>query len=819
MSWPFSMEKSRPQLSLAELFQLRWFLGGALGLLSGWTLFYMEVDAILALALLTLAVPVFTFWPHLSRLLPGFFHRLAFPLIVTIFALDLWANREPLPAMIRLDLLLLGYRCVSPRGRREDLQLILLALFVVVVTGVYTVSPAFVVQILFFTGAALALLLTVTLSDARAGGAASADAAPGWERVRWRELFGRVRAVTDLRVAALGCALFAGVVACSVVLFLALPRVEISNDFFLDRLITKKSRTGFSENITFGEVVDIAEDHGMAFAVDVSDPAMVPAEPYWRMLVLDEYSGDGFRMSAGLTANFSAREKAQLHNGFGSSDDGGRTTWTIFYQPGVSRYLPLMGGFRRIGFNEPQPLRLSSALRLAALQTEPAKMIPYRVEGMDTDGILRDRRFAVEREVRPAGRRFGWPRMRDENWADAPPAPLLPPDNPPPDDPSTDDSTTDDGSEPPPRNAPAVASGDGPRRSAEEDPENNAPPAPTFLEIGRVRPEDKARLDAWVAEIGGAGEGGADFARRAGAWLQSRHSYSMRSRTPAGDGDVLIRWMASTEPGHCELFAGSLVLLARAAGVPARLVTGFKGGVWNETSGHISVKNSDAHAWTEIWEESLGSWLRSDATPGARLTPSLNAEDQPAGGVSLMGRDEGWGARIDGLRVFWYRRIVSFDQNSQIELLRGTKDRIEKTMAAAAKGFEERIREIGEWVRQPWDFSRVAGIALTVGICSGLAAWWRARGQAWWMGWRSRRSASHGHDPVRREAGRWLQRLARDEAERGDWSAADPVRGRLLAVRADLLRLRYGARESWTAPAKVFRRARRAHREARAARA
>src|SRR5690606_16799365 len=150
-------------------------------------------------------------------------------------------------------------------------------------------------------------------------------------------------------------------------------------------------------------------------AVDVSDRSVVPAEPYWRMLVLDEYSGDGFRMSAGLTASFFARDKAHLHDGAGNSAAEDRTVWKIYYQPGVSRYLPLMGGYRRIGFNEPQSLRMSSALRLAALQSEPAKMIAYRVEGMDIDGILRDRRFAVDREVRPAWRRYGWSRARGEN--------------------------------------------------------------------------------------------------------------------------------------------------------------------------------------------------------------------------------------------------------------------------------------------------------------------------------------------------------------------------------------------------------------------
>lgn len=759
------MEHPRPQLSLVELRQLRWLLGGLIGVLSAWTLFYMEVDALVTLAVITLAVPVFTLFPRLASALPPVFHRLAFPVIVVLFALDLWSTREPLPAMIRLDLMLLCYRCIAPRGRREDLQLILLALFVVVVTGVFTVSIAFVGQILVFTGASLALLLAVTLSDARHGGAdkkkagaasATSMADQGWERVRWIELFARLRAVADLRVVALCAALFAGVVAVSAVLFLALPRFEISNDFFLDRLITKKSMTGFSENVTFQDVVNIQKDDSPAMWVDVSDPAVVPLELYWRMLVLDEYSGQGFRMSPGLLGTMvSSREKSHIHTGFASRDPG-NTIWTVYFQPGVSKYLPLLGGFRSLTFGEPQTLRQSGPLRLVSLPVEPAKMVAYRVVGMDTDGILRDRDFARDGKVS----------VRFDRWG---------------------------------RDYTELT---GPELPAEE----KQPREVTFLELGLEREEDAERLRAWAREIGGAGEGGADFARRAAAWLQSRHSYSLSMRLEPADGDPLVRWMASNEPGHCELFAGGLVMLARAAGVPARLVTGFKGGVWNATSGSITVKNSDAHAWTEVWDAGQGAWLRADATPGSQTTPSSSAAPGP--GATGLEQDSGWGARIDGLRVFWYRRIVNFDQDSQMELLRGTKEHARSVLKAARGAVEETVRSFVAWLRSPWDFSRVAAI---LGTALGAAgAWWiwRRAGQAWWMGWRSRRAASHRRDPVRIEASRWLSRLER--AERIRPAAAREARAELEETRARLLRLRFGARGGWAPPTLVFRAARRA---------
>lgn len=766
------MENSRPQLSLPELHQVRWLLGGLIGVLSAWTVFYMEVDALLALVVISAAVPLFTLKPRLASALPPWFHRLAFPVVVVIFAMDWWNNREPLPAMIRLDLMLLCYRCVAPRGRREDLQLILLALFVVVVTGVFTVSIAFVAQILLFTAASLGLLLAVTLSGARAG--AAAGDVGGWERVRWRELFARLRSVVDMRVAWLAVLLFGFVVGFSALLFLALPRFEISNDFFLDRLITKKSMTGFSENVRFDDVVDIQEDKSMAFAVDVSDPGAVPADPYWRMLVLDEYSGAGFRMSAGLKATFfSSREKLMVHGGSGRSRED-RTRWTVYYQPGVSRYLPLMGGFSQLTFGEPQALTQSSPLRLAALQSEPGKMVGFQVEGMDTDGILRDRLFARERRVT-------LPERDGEGRYVRPYSPET-----------------------------GAASGEAPQGELGEE----RPKETSFLELKFERDEDRARLDTWVQEIGGAGSGGADFARRAGAWLQARHSYSLSMRLQAGEGDALLRWMGSAEPGHCELFAGSLVLLSRAAGIPARLVTGFKGGVWNPTSGSITVRNSDAHAWAEIWDDEQRSWLRADATPGAQITPSAVANE--AHGARYLQVDSGWGSRIDGLRIFWYRRIVNFDQSSQLELLRGTKEQLHKTMLSAREWLELRIRKVIEWVRSPWNFPRVAGnLAWVLGMVAAALAW-RRYGKAWWLGWRSSRAASHRADPVRREAGRWLRRLEQLEPARG--GAAPEAEATLGEARARLLRLRFGAREGWMEPAGVFDLARRAARMMRRAR-
>lgn len=747
------MENSRPQLNLADLTQLRWLLGGVLGLLSAWTVFYMDADALLALAVLTVTVPVFILFPRLSVAVPGWVHRLAFPLIVTVFAFDWWQNHEPLPAMIRLDLMLIGYRCVAPRGRRDDLQLILLSLFAVVVTGVFTVSIAFVVQILLFTACALALLLAITLSDARAGAGLAEGA--GWERVRWSALARRVRAVSDWRVVALSAALFAGVVGLSAVFFLAIPRFEISSSLFLDRLITRKTLTGFTENVRFGAVTAIQRDNRMAFAVDVN-PALVPAEAYWRMIVLDEYSGEGFRMSRALLEERDAvRERALVHSGprLGGPDGA---VWTFFYQPGISRYLPLLGAFNTMTFGEPKSLQQSRAQRLAALTNESLKVVGYRIEGMDTKGRFADPEFTrrlPELLANPAG-------------------PV--------------------GSEHQPM-----------ARREEAEGEVKLPP-PSFLGLGLEQEADVAQLSRWVAELGGRGEGGLDLARRTGSWLQERHRYSLSSTIPKGEGDALVRWLGSDQPGHCELFAGGLVMLVRAAGVPARMVTGFKGGVWNHLSGGIRILNSDAHAWCEVWDGNEEVWLRVDPTPGAVLV-----EPTGSGGVgaaaTTMAQDSGWGARFDGVRIAWYRRVVNFDSASQVRLLKTSKEAVQSQTILACAWIEQRVETIIAWLRSPWDWMRFAGLAGALMLAAAFWVFWRSAGMRLWLDWRSRRAGAGRADPVRREAAQWLRRV---DAALAKGVVIVPG-GALDRAYVGLLRLRFGDRDSWPEPLAIFGAARR----------
>lgn len=77
--------------------------------------------------------------------------------------------------------------------------------------------------------------------------------------------------------------------------------------------------------------------------------------------------------------------------------------------------------------------------------------------------------------------------------------------------------------------------------------------------------------------------------------------------------DTVDQFLFKTRRGFCEHFSAAFTVLMRSAGVPARVVTGYQGGLLNEFGGYYLVSQSDAHAWSEVWLDGRG-WVRIDPT-------------------------------------------------------------------------------------------------------------------------------------------------------------------------------------------------------------
>lgn len=139
--------------------------------------------------------------------------------------------------------------------------------------------------------------------------------------------------------------------------------------------------------------------------------------------------------------------------------------------------------------------------------------------------------------------------------------------------------------------------------------------------------------------------------------------------------DSVDEFLFSARRGFCEHYAGSFVFLMRAAGIPARVVTGYQGGQVNPLANYMIVRQSDAHAWTEIWLENKG-WTRIDPTAAVspqRIEIGLSAlpGNEP---VPLLARGEhGWLRNIylswDAINNGWNQWVLGYNQQRQMELL------------------------------------------------------------------------------------------------------------------------------------------------------
>lgn len=131
-------------------------------------------------------------------------------------------------------------------------------------------------------------------------------------------------------------------------------------------------------------------------------------------------------------------------------------------------------------------------------------------------------------------------------------------------------------------------------------------------------------------------------------------------------------FLFDTRNGFCEHYASAFVVLMRAAGIPARVVTGYLGGEMN--GDYMIVRQSDAHAWTEAYLS--GRWVRFDPTGAvapSRVDTNMAAALGTGEPVPMMARQTSafmkrFKLRMDELNYDWQRLVVDFDNDSQSKI-------------------------------------------------------------------------------------------------------------------------------------------------------
>jgi transglutaminase-like putative cysteine protease len=154
-------------------------------------------------------------------------------------------------------------------------------------------------------------------------------------------------------------------------------------------------------------------------------------------------------------------------------------------------------------------------------------------------------------------------------------------------------------------------------------------------------------------------------------WFQSQGFRYDRQPGVMDGPDGLDRFLFERRVGFCGHYASAFSALMRAAGVPSRVVSGYLGGTWVVPVGgasYMELRQSDAHAWSEVWLPGQGwlgldpsSWVEGGSTPDA----SANAGSRSALGPLRWLQRQWW-----GLDMAWSRWWLGFDQARQEELLR-----------------------------------------------------------------------------------------------------------------------------------------------------
>jgi protein-glutamine gamma-glutamyltransferase len=197
------------------------------------------------------------------------------------------------------------------------------------------------------------------------------------------------------------------------------------------------------------------------------------------------------------------------------------------------------------------------------------------------------------------------------------------------------------------------------------------------------------------------------------------YSYSLDAQNRDPALDPLEDFVTRHRVGHCEYFAGALVMLLRSQGIPARMAIGFKGGEWNPPGQYYQVQQLHAHAWVEVYldaEHLPREEFASDDAPPEAAWMLFDPTEGVQQGV-LLAQQDGFFVRarqyLDYSRVLWTNYVVGLNAKRQRQvfyepLVQGVSAAVDNLTSAEV--WQSRMRVVAkspvgafwEWYRRHW---------------------------------------------------------------------------------------------------------------------
>ncbi|HET6425838.1 MAG TPA: transglutaminase domain-containing protein [Planctomycetaceae bacterium] len=204
--------------------------------------------------------------------------------------------------------------------------------------------------------------------------------------------------------------------------------------------------------------------------------------------------------------------------------------------------------------------------------------------------------------------------------------------------------------------------------------------------------------------------------------------------------DPVEDFLFNRKEGHCEYFASALALMLRAVGIPARLVSGFKGAEPLSSGTIYQVQDRHAHAWVEAWTGN-NVWVTLDATPALSRQQSV---DEVAARVGFWERLQ---TKTSNLWTDYVVRVNLERQNQELYgPMREFGLKVWSVMQGVLAFFPAMWNRFVAWVQSPSEWFTLTGAGFGMALLAGLFLisrlllaiyhWFRKRG---WRAWSAQR--------------------------------------------------------------------------------
>lgn len=200
--------------------------------------------------------------------------------------------------------------------------------------------------------------------------------------------------------------------------------------------------------------------------------------------------------------------------------------------------------------------------------------------------------------------------------------------------------------------------------------------------------------------------------------LQDNYHYSL-DVTAEPSANPIEDFLFRRKTGYCEHYATAMVMMLRTVDIPARLVTGFLQGEWNDFGNYYTVRQRDAHAWVEVFFPRSG-WITFDPTPseGAVISSPF---------WTKLGRI------VDSIRLKWDRLVIQYSFRDQMAVAQSLREQGDKARSQVSALASLVSRWATAWSRWVADFLYAPGWGWAGGLIGGallagllVAAWMRA---------------------------------------------------------------------------------------------